>query len=369
VRPPLAALLPPLLVLLACGTPDSASAPGAGERPVPIEAIAAATSDVEVVVEAVGSLRAERAVDLGPKRAGHVAALPLVEGAPAAAGDVLVRLADTELRAQVDVARAALREAEAQDLNARRQLERTQTLLAEGIVARQQYDDVRAEAERAQAAVALAQASLSAAEARLDDTVIRAPFAGVVGRRRVDLGAFVHEGDPLVSLVDADPLELVFEVPERYLAQLRAGAQVEVRVASHPDRAFSGAVSFVAPQVDETNRTVTVKATLPNADHALRPGQFATARLVLERRLGAVVVPEEAIVTRGPQRYVFIVADGVATARDVTTGERLPGTVEITRGLRAGETIVRIGQDQLPVERPTPVVTPPAGAAPRDGDA
>jgi membrane fusion protein (multidrug efflux system) len=353
-----------LAALLACGTPDSASAPPGPERTVPVETVVAATDDVEVVVEAVGTLRAERAVDLGPKRAGHVTALPLVEGAPAAAGDVLVTLDDTELRAEVDVQRAAVREAEAKATNARRQLERTETLLADGIVARQQYDDLRAEADRAQAALALARASLASAEARLDETVIRAPFAGVVGQRRVDLGAFVHEGDPLVSLVDLDPLELVFEVPERYLTQLHREAPVAVRVASHRDRAFRGAVTFVAPQVDETNRTVTVKAALPNADGALRPGQFASARLVLERREGAVVVPEEVVVSRGEQRFVFVVRDGKASAQEITTGERLAGRVEVPTGLAAGETIVRLGQDQLSFEQPTPVAPPaPPGDA------
>ena len=353
-----------LLALASCGTPDSASAPASGERPVPVETVVAAADDVEVVVETVGNLRAERAVDLGSKRAGHVTALPLVEGEPAAAGDVLVRLDDGELTAEVDVARAAVREAEAKATNAHRQLERAQALLAEGIVARQQYDDLRAESDRAQAAVALARASRASAEARLDETVIRAPFAGIVGQRRVDLGAYVHEGDPLVSLVDLDPLELVFEVPERYLTQLHRDARVEVRVASHRDRAFTGTVIFVAPQVDETNRTVTVKAALPNGERVLRPGQFAQARLVLERRMGAVVVPEEAVITRGPQRFVFVVRDGLATAHEVTTGERLPGKVEIPSGLAAGDTIVRIGQDQLSTEKPTPVVVPaPAGDA------
>jgi RND family efflux transporter MFP subunit len=364
VRPPPCIALLLVAGLAGCGTTDSASAPVAGERPVPVETVVAAVDDVEVVVETVGNLRAERAVDLGPKRAGHVTALPLVEGQPAAAGDVLVRLDDGELMAEVDVARAAVREAEAKATNAQRQLERTQALLAEGIVARQQYDDLRAESERAQAAVALARASLASAEARLDETVIRAPFAGIVGQRRVDLGAYVHEGDPLVSLVDLDPLELVFEVPERYLIQLRRDARVEVRVASHRDRTFAGTVTFVAPQVDETNRTVTVKAALPNGEGALRPGQFASARLVLERRTGAVVVPEEAVITRDQQRFVFVVRDGVATAREVTTGERLPGRVEIPSGLAAGDTIVRIGQDQLSTEKPTPVVPPlPAGDA------
>lgn len=345
-----------LLALAACGTQDSASAPAAGDRPVPVETAVAAATDVDVAVEAVGTLRAERAVDVGPKRAGHVTALPLVEGAPAAAGDVLATLDDGELRAEVDVARAALREAEAKAVNARRQYERTASLLAEGIVARQQYDDLRAEADRAQAAVALARASVASAQARLDETVIRAPFAGIVGQRRVDVGAFVREGDPLVSLVDLDPLDLVFEVPERYVTQVQLGAAVTVRVASHRDRGFTGAVTFVAPQVDETNRTVTVKAALPNGEGALRPGQFAQARLVLERRANAVVVPEEAVVARGDERFVFVVAEGVATARPITIGERMPGTVEIPSGLAAGETVVRVGHEQLRLDKPLPVL-------------
>ena len=350
------------LLVAACETTESA--PPEAARQIPVETTVVVREDVDVTIEAVGTLRADRAVEVRPKRAGHVRELPLVEGAPVRAGAVLASLDDTDLRAQVDVAEATLRDAQVRARNARRQHERAATLLGEGIVAQQQHDDLRAELDRAVASVAVAEAALALARAHLAETVVRAPFDGTVGQRRVDLGAYVGEGDTLVTLVDLDPLEIEFAVPDRHLALLQTDRPVAVAVASHPDRRFAGRVVFIAPEVDEVNRTVTVKAALPNPDTMLRPGQFATVTLTLERRQDALLVPEEALLSDGRRALVFVVADDVATARPVRTGTRVPGRVQIVEGLAAGDRVVSAGHEKLDPGAENPVR---AADAPAEG--
>jgi membrane fusion protein (multidrug efflux system) len=324
-------------------------------KSVPVETFTVATEDVEVTVQAVGTLKADQVVQLKPKRSGHVRELHVSEGARVDTGEVLVTLDDEALRAQVELARANVVDAQVRERNARQQFERAQALLKKGVASQQQYDDDKAELDRAIAGLGVAQANLSFAEAQLAETVIRAPFPGILGERRVDVGAFVKDGDALVTIVDPDPVELVFAVPERYLGQLRLEQSVETTVVSYSDRVFPGTVTFIAPEVDPINRTVTVKAVIQNPDFALRPGQFATAILHLDRHLDMPVIPEEAVVPDGDRTLVFVVKDGTAEARPIQTGVRLPGRVEVIGGLQAGERLVRTGHEKLKAGTAMPV--------------
>jgi membrane fusion protein (multidrug efflux system) len=343
----------------ACRSSGDASTSNAAP-PVTVETAVVTTEDVDVTVRAVGTLAAEQAVDVAPRRSGHVLEVPLREGTLVAAGTVLVRLDDRDERARLDQARAAAIEAEVRLRNAARQFERTRQLRDQGIAAQQQYDDLKADFERQTAGLDVAKASVAIAEAQLADTVVLAPFDGIVGRRLVDVGTFVKEGQTLTTIVDADPVEIVFAVPERHAPELRTGQAVSVTVTSHGERPFPGTVSFVDPKVDPVNRTVTVKAVLPNADLALRPGQFATVALTLAHHANAIVVPEEALVPSGEDLVVYVVQNGQAESRPVTVGVRLPGRAEITTGLASGDVVVRAGQEKLRIG----VAAPVAVAAP-----
>lgn len=323
--------------------------------PVMVETAAVATEDVDVSIDAVGTLQADQMVDLKPKRSGHIRELRFQEGQPVAEGDILVVMQDDDYRARLDQARASVTDAEVRERSARRQFDRTQELLKKGVASQQQYDDNKADLDRASAAIGVARANVALAEADLAYTVIKAPFAGTIGRRRADLGAFVREGESIATLVDLDPLELVFAVPERYLGQLHLDQSVETRVASYDQQVFRGTVTFVDPQVDPVNRTVTVKAVVDNLDGKLKPGQFATTRLRLDRHAGQTVVPEEAIVPSGERSFVFVVADNQATPREVRTGVRVRGRVEIIDGLKSGEIVVLAGQEKLRLEGSQPV--------------
>lgn len=344
-----------LVVTLSACRPTSTASTSAPAN-VPVETVVVATEDVDVTVQAVGTLKADQVVEVKPKRSGHISELRIVEGGRVDAGAVLVTLHDADLRAQVDLAQASVTDAQVREGNARHQYERNAALLKKGVASQQQYDDTKADLDRAVAARGVADANLAFAEAQLADTVIRAPFSGILGQRRVDLGAFVKDGDALVTLVDADPVEIVFAVPERYLSQLRIQQTVQVKLASHTDRRFPGTVNFIDPQVDPINRTLAVKAVIPNPDLALRPGQFATVELQLDRHTNVPVIPEEAVVPDGERTLVFIVDNGSASARPIRTGVRMPGRVEVVDGLQPGECVVRIGHEKLRQDIAVPVV-------------
>ncbi len=363
MRPEIAAVIVALLAAACRSAGDASTKPA--ERAVPVEITAVATEDVDVVVHAVGTLEAEQSVRIQPKRSGRVVELAVAEGSSVAAGTVLVRLDDRDYRARLDQARASLTEIQVRAANASRQYDRTRQLKEQGIAAVQQYDDLKAELDRSAAALDVARANVAFAEAELAETVIGAPFDGVIGRRFVDTGAFVKEGDTLTTIVDADPVEIAFAVPERHAPELRAGQEVAVTVVSHATRAFPGIVSFIDPEVDPVNRTVLVKAILPNKDLALRPGQFATVALTLAHHANAVVIPEEAIVPSGDKVYVYVVEDGRAQARPVTIGVRLPGRTEVIDGLAPDARVVRVGQEKLRLDAPSAVTDTAAATVPR----
>ncbi len=339
------------------GCQGKASAPAeTSAAEVPVEVVQVASEDVDVRIEAVGTLRADQSVDLKAERPGPVRELYFTEGAPARKGAVLLVLGSEDLRARLNLAKANVVDGQVREANARQQYERSVALLKRGVTSQQQHDDVRAELERASAGLAVARANVAFAEAELTKTVISAPFDGILGQRRVDIGAFVREGETLGSIVDLDPIEALFAVPERYLSQLHAEQSIDAVVVSHPERSFSGKVMFIDPQVDPVNRTVAVKAVIPNPDSLLRPGQFATVSLHLERHSNAAVIPEEALVPSGDRSFVFVVDGGQASARAVRTGVRLAGKVEVIDGLQAGTVIVRTGHEKLRLDAAQPVV-------------
>jgi membrane fusion protein (multidrug efflux system) len=176
---------------------------------------------------------------------------------------------------------------------------------------------------------------------------VRAPFAGVAGKRLAEPGDFVETGQPLLDLVDLDEIEIAFSLPEVHVPRLRLGQEARLRVTSLPAEDFRGEVFFVAPRVDPQNRSIELKARVDNREHRLRPGQFAHVRLTLERRDDVAMVPEEAIVSREGRFFVFVVDGGAAREREVTLGERQDGRVGVLGGLTGGETVVRSGHQRL----------------------
>ncbi len=322
--------------LAACSEAESNNMPGAGgggPPGLPVEVAQARTDTVVDAILATGQIEAINSIELRPEVDGRLVEILVREGAVVAKGTPLFKVDDAELKAQV-----ARLEAE-RDL-AQQALRRTRELLA-------QNASSEADLEQAEASARSSQAQLELQQLRLERTLVRAPFAGLVGERFVSVGDYVNTSTPLVTLQTVDPQRAVFQVPERYAQRLSLGQPVSFRVAALPDTRFSGTVDFVDPVVRLPARTITVKAEVTNPNRSLKAGMFIEASLATDIRPNAVVVPEDAILPLQGATYVWLVEDGKATRREVELGVRMPGYVEIKAGLSAGDQVVVGGLERL----------------------
>lgn len=290
--------------------------------------------------QAVGTLRSRQSVTLKPETSGRVAQIAFTEGARVKAGQLLVQLDDT-------LQRAELSQAQAQQSIARANLKRNQELVAQNFVAQRVV-------EESQASLQVADAQVALAEARLKRMRITAPFAGTVGLRSINLGAYVKDGDDLVNLEDTSLLTVDFRLPERYQTQLAPGQAVQVQLDALPNRPFEAKVLAVDPLLDANGRSIAVRAAMPaSADKVLRPGMFARVLIVFSVNERALVVPEEALVPQAGKQYAYVLdTQGDAKKRlsrrvEVALGARRGADVEIVSGLQHGDTVVIAGQQRL----------------------
>jgi membrane fusion protein (multidrug efflux system) len=300
------------------------------------------------VARAVGSLRADESVMIRPEIAGRVARIAFAEGQRVQRGELLVALDDAEYSALVASSATQAK------LDAQR-LARAEDLYKKKFISSQALDEQRANYARSHA-------KQREDEAKLAKTVVNAPFSGIAGLRQVSEGAFVAAGTDIARLDKIDLLKLDFRVPETYVARLAPGQTVRIAVDAYPDAQFGGQIYAIEPAVDEQTRTVLVRARVGNPDLKLRPGMFARVNLQLGVREQAVWIPEEAIVPRGRDSYVFRVVDGKAQEVRVRIGARKVGEVEILDGIAAGDLVVTEGNHRL---RPGAAVAVTGGAAPK----
>jgi len=326
-----------------------ASPQGARGGPaVPVEVANAKPVTTTADIRSVGSLQSDESVQIAPEIAGRVAEIAFKEGDDVKAGDVLVRLDDALVRAEVA-------DAEARHELAKSNLARANTLSKTGNVTERARDE-------AVAAFGTASAALELARVRLSKHVITAPFTGVVGLRRVSVGAYVAIGAPIVNLEKIDELKVDFKIPEIYLARVRIGQTIDVTVDALPDRSFTGRIYAIDPMVDVNGRALQIRARIANPDRLLRPGLFARIVIKGDSERQAVMVPESAVVPRGGESYVYRIEQGKAVETKVRLGERRAGAVEIVEGLPADATVVTAGHQRLRNGATVDVVTPASQA-------
>ena len=327
--------------------PAATAATAPAERIVTVEAKRVEVDTVLEEIRAVGTLRPEESVVVSPEIAGRIARIRFKESDTVEAGDVLVELDATILRAELAKTQADLTLARANH-------QRATTL------ARQGTGTLRARDE-AIAALQAAQASHALAEARLEKTSIAAPLSGVVGLRSVSVGAYVTPGDRIVELADIDPIKVDFRVPELVLSSLRPGQRIRVTVDAFPGKTFEGEIYAIDPLVDVNGRAVRLRARIPNPDRLLSPGLFARVQVVIDRRNDAVLVPESAVFPDGEKTFVYRVIANRAVRTEVRLGQRLPGRVEVLAGLDPESVVVTAGHQQLRTDSRVDVVKPVAG--------
>jgi len=301
--------------------------------PVAVEVETARLHSFDDRIQSVGSVIASESVTMTARVSDTVQNVRFDDGDIVEEGDILVELTSAEEVAQHEEAEAILREAE-------QRLERDVELVQRGNATQARLDESRR-------LVAAARSRLAAADARLRDRVIRAPFDGVLGLRRVSPGTLVSPGEEITTLDDITPVRVDFAVPERFLSAIEEGQRIEVTAPAFPNETFQGVVRTISSRVDPVSRAVTVRAELPNEDKKLRPGMLMAVTLISNQRQ-AVGVAESALVPVGERQYLFIVDDqGLAERREVTLGTRRPGIAEIRSGVEVGEDVVTIGTLRL----------------------
>lgn len=316
-------------------SPTAAAGPQRSEaaRSIAVEVADARATRTSTDIRAIGSLQSDETVQLAPEIAGRVSEINFVEGSKVNAGKILVRLDDALVRAEVTDAEARLNFAQANNERAR-QLSRT------GNVTERSRDEAVTNFETAQAALELA-------KTRLDKHLLRAPFDGIAGVRKVSVGAFVAVGTPVVNIEKIDGLKVDFKVPETYLTSITVGQVIDVAVDAIPGRVFAGEIYAIDPQVDVNGRALQVRARIDNKDLVLRPGLFARILIKGAVQRDVVMVPESAILPRSGNSFVFRVADGKAREVRVKLGDRSNAKVEIISGIAPGDVIVTAGQHKL----------------------
>ena len=309
------------------GRPGGPGGPGGmgGGMPTPVVSVAVREQPLARELRALGTARANEAVDVTAKSSNLVAAVRFRDGQRVQRGQVLVELDSAQARADLAAAQAALTESTSQ-------YERSKELLPTQALSKSQFEQVEATRKADEARVA-------AARAKLEDTVIRAPFSGRVGLRRISVGSLISPGTVITTLDDSSVMKVDFAVPEVNLSQLREGLSLTATSTAYPGRRFAGRVSSVDSRIDPVSRSVMVRAEVPNPEALLKPGMFLNVEIVRDQR-NALVVPEQALVPEQNKQFVFVVDGGMAQKREVRIGARSPGSVEILAGLSLGERVV-----------------------------
>jgi membrane fusion protein, multidrug efflux system len=285
---------------------------------------------------AVGTLRAVAETDVTTEASGIVERIEFQSGDPVAAGAVLVTLDSSTDRAQL----SAL---EAQERLAEQELERIKQLYERRVSSKADLDSSDAQA-------ASARANVEAQRARIAQKVIRAPFAGVLGIRKIDLGQYLSPGTPIVTLQALDEIYVDFRLPQQLLGQVQEGQHVNVMIEAFGDQSFGGVIAAIEAKVDVSTRNFLTRATLANAEHMLKPGMFARIEISLGAAQDVLVVPQTAVSYNpyGDSVWVIQEAEGgssglIAQRRVVKTGRRRGDLVDVTQGLSAGEQVATSG--------------------------
>jgi RND family efflux transporter MFP subunit len=378
----------PVLVasVVGCGTgvKGESSATGTAAPPLAVSTTASIERPIRRFLEVTGTLAPQEEAEVAAEVQGRVIATPVERGTRVAEGDTLIRISSAEMEAQVAeadanaaqiVGRLGLtdgaefqvdRVPEVANARANLQLaegdfERAKMLFdrqllskadfdsrnAQAEVARRQYDIARNGAVQQYQALLAARARVSLAKKALSDTVVRAPFAGVVGQRLVSVGDYVARGTKVASVLRTNPLRVNLTVPQQYSAEVAVGRPVLLEVDAAPGQRFEGQVRYVSPALQTDSRTLVIEALVANDQGVLKPGSFATARIEQASERPAVLVPAASVRTASGTSRVYVISGDRAEERIVTVGQAVDDLVEVSTGLKAGENVATSNVDKL----------------------
>lgn len=303
-----------------------------------VQAEKVSQSNLPLEAQAIGTLVA-RSVEITPEVAGHVKVIHFRDGAHVAQNTPLVQLDDEVYKAKYESTKAQL-------AYSKNDYKRKNLLIKQGAITQQAVDQADAD---------LKEKTANAQEhaVMLSKMQLTAPFDGVVGKSKINLGDYVTTGQGLVTLTDTKHLRIEYNVPEIYLPSLKAGQEVQLTTSTYPGKIFTGKVSFISPTVSTENRSVSLYADVPNENNELAAGMFVNVKQSLGIEEKVIMVPARSLVPVLDGEQVFKITDGKAYSVPVTTGKRMNDKVQITQGLSSGDLIITDGQ--LKVKNGAPV--------------
>ncbi len=312
---------------------DEEKGPNKQSRVATIEAATVEMGVMTKRIATVGKMRANASVTLRAEMNGRIKELSFTEGSSVKEGDPIIKFEDAD-------AQAELKQAEAEVMLRKADFERSSKLFDQKIGSTKDYDKAKAE-------LAMAEGRLDAAKAKLDKTIIHAPFSGTIGLIDVSVGAYIQAAQDLVTIVDSTPIKVEFKVPEKHVHDIGVGQTVEVRIDAFKDQIFHGVVEAVDAQVEAESHSIALKASVPNENGLLKPGLFTSVSLIIGEQGETIMVDEAAVDREGEIEFVWIVEKGKARRNRVLTGSRENGKIEIVAGIRTGQIIVTAGQLKL----------------------
>ncbi len=346
-----------LSFLSACGRGSGApeSGPQGSGRAVPVTVGTAVRKTVPIQLDAVGTVQAVSTVAVRSRVQGELIRVHFKEGEEVRRGERLFTIDPRSLQAELRRVEAALTRDTVQAENARRELQRSEQLFREGLLARGQFDRVRATAEALEATVRADQAAVENAKLQLSYTVIHAPIDGKTGNLMVDEGNLVRANEtvPLVTINQIQPINVAFSIPQQDLPEINRylssrPLQVEAAPPNQPRSASRGTLTFVNNAVDPATGTIQLKGTFPNPDRALWPGQLVNVVLTLTEQPNAIVIPSQAVQAGQQGAFVFIVKEDLTVESvPVRVARTVSERAVIERGLRPGQKVVTDGQLRL----------------------
>ncbi|HYD44012.1 MAG TPA: efflux RND transporter periplasmic adaptor subunit [Phenylobacterium sp.] len=323
------------------GGPRGPGGPGGG---VQVKPVLVASRTFRDAIEAIGVAKGRQSVTITAPAAELVTRVRFSDGQYVPKGAVLVELQASEQSADVAAQQANLVEAQ----NA---WQRTKTLSDKGFASKAALD-------QAQATLNAAKAQVAAARARQGDRTIRAPFSGVVGLSDIAPGALINPGQPIVTLDDVSMVRVDFDLPDRYLPQVRQGQAITAVPDAYPGEVFHGRIAQLDTRINPQTRAVTARAEFPNPGGRIKPGMLLRVGVTLAERQGAAL-PEAAVSVQGPETFVFVIkTEGgrtVAERRSVKVGARESQFVEIAEGVQVGERVVADGLNRIQPNQPVQI--------------
>lgn len=332
---PFSVLLLPMALLIQYGCSDGAQKNGAGNKgtpPLSVSALLIQPSDLNNVIQTTGSLMANEEVELRSELAGRVVLINFEEGAHVGKGDLLMKIDDRELQAQ-------LKKLHVEEKQAKDDQYRKERLLELKAVSQEEYD-------RAVNTLGIIQAQIELIQTQISKSSVFAPFEGQIGLRQVSPGGYVSSATPIARLQQIDPIKIEFSIPEKYREKIRKGTMISFSVEGI-DSSFAGRIYAIDPMVDPATRNISMRAICSNPNNLLVPGAFAKVEILLERLTNAIVIPSEAIIPQMNSEKVFICRGGEAVSQIIQTGFRTEREVQVISGLHMGDTLILTGLLQL----------------------